>query len=160
MRARLLALFTVCTLACDPNDGPGFRPGTGGDDSTTDDTADGPVDDCPPTFGTIEATIDDYPGVGWVSEVYAPFVEGTCAMASGDLFLGFDDGTGGTRTEGPFSIGFDDEKVLILDYDEGAGTGELFFAFEVDSGMEQVVFTMWVDFGGGVTSEHVQVTAS
>jgi hypothetical protein len=155
----ILSLALVSLMACDPNKGPGFRPGGSTDDTDqTDDTGWVPTD-CAPTFGEIVAEIDDYPGKGWVVEVTAPFTEGSCSMADGSLYIEHDDGSGGTATEGPFSIGFDTEDVFIQEYDDAAGTGKLFFAFFADGATEQVVFTMWVAFGDGSSSEHVEVTA-
>jgi hypothetical protein len=160
MRPLILALLSAGMLACNPDTGPNFGYGDPSDDTGETDTADNPDSDCAPTFGAVEASIDDYPGKGWVVEVVAPFTEGTCSMADGSLYIEHDDGSGGTATEGPFSIGFDDEDVWIQDYDDVAGTGELFFAFVVDSSTEQATFTLWVQFGDGSASEHVEVSAS
>ncbi len=152
----ILMAAMVGLLGCNPATGPGFGGGgtSTGDDTGKDDTGQDDMD-CPPTFGDINAEIDDYPGVGWVAEVEAPFVEGTCSIADGDLYIGLD---GGATEEGPFPIGFDDEDAWVDDYDEGAGTGTLFFAFEVGSSTDQVTFTMWVSFPDGSASERVEVT--
>lgn len=153
-----LACTLACALACTPKKGPGFGNGAGSDDTGLEDTDNPITSDCPPTFGAIDAAIDDYPGKGWVVEVDAPFVEGSCSIADGDLWIEIEDESGGLTTEGPFSIGFDAEDVFVDDYDAEAGTGKLFFAFLVDSTSDQMVFTMWVGFGGGESSEHVEVT--
>lgn len=154
----ILTLALASLLACNTDEGPGFGMGSNGDDTATDDTGPTGSADCPPSFGAIAAEVDDYPGKGWVVEVTAPFTEGTCSMADGELYLELDDGTGGMATEGPFDIGFEDEAIYIENYDEEAGTGELFFAFPVESSGDQMIFTMWVKFADGSSSEHVEVT--
>jgi hypothetical protein len=158
MSKLILTLALTSLLACNTDNGPGFGMGTNGDDTDADDTGPTGSGDCPPSFGEIAAAIDDYPGKGWVVEVTAPFTEGTCSVADGELYLEFEDGTGTMVTEGPFEIGFEDEAIYIENYEEEAGTGELFFAFPVDSSSDQVIFTMWVKFTDGSSSEHVEVT--
>jgi hypothetical protein len=156
----ILTLALASALGCDPASDPGFGLGSNTDDTTTDDSGPTGDGDCPPSFGTISAEIDEYPGKGWAVEVTAPFTEGTCSIADGSLFIEHDDGSGGTATEGPYDIGFEDEDVYVEDFDAEAGTGSLWFAFLVDSSVEQVIFTMWVSFGDGSASEHVEVTVN
>jgi len=156
----ILTVALMSMMACDPQTGPGFGAGSNSDDTgPTDDTSLPDTSECPPTFGDVTATIDDYPGTGWVAEVLAPYTEGTCKTHEGNLWLEREDNTGSMITEGPFDIGFADEEVLIEDYDEENGTGTIFFVFPVDSAADQVVISLWVRFEDGSSSEHVEVTA-
>mgnify|MGYP006971704317 CR=1 FL=1 len=159
--SRWIAITALaCLMACNPSDGPGFGAGSNADDTGPGDTDSSTTSDCPPSFGDITAAIDAYPGKGWAVEVTAPFTEGTCSIADGELYIEHDDGSGGLATEGPFTIGFEDEEVYVEEYDAETGTGKLFYAFLVDSQGDQVTFSMWVRFGGGESSEHVEVTVS
>ncbi len=153
-----LALGTL--MACTPNTGPGFTYGNGDDDDTAEDSGLDTTSDCPPTLGAVEAAIDDYPGKGWVAEVTIPFTDGSCDVGDGQLYLSHPDGSGGTATEGPFEIGVDGPDVWIENYDEHAGTGELFFAMLVEGYGEPIDFTLWPTFPDGSQSNEVSGTAS
>jgi len=156
----ILTVALAGLMACDPQTGPGFGSGSNGDDTgPTDDTSLPDTSECPPTFGDVTASIDDYPGIGWVAEVLVPFTEGACKMDEGKLWLEREGSTGDMITEGPFDIGFDDEKVQLVDYTEETGEGTLFFVFPVDSASDQVVISLWVAFDNGTSSERVEVTA-
>ena len=149
-------------LACTPN-GSNFAGGGNGLEETgyTGDTADtGPTSECPPTFGDPDASIDDYPGKGWVIEVTAPFEEGSCDITDGSLYLEFDDGEGGTTQGGPYTIGFNAEDVYVDDYDDEERAGKLFYAFTVDSDSSTVDFTMWVAFDDGSESTHLAISVN
>ncbi len=155
----ILTVALAGLLACNPNTGPNFGGnGSNTDDTGAEDTGESPTSDCPPTWGEIAATVDDYPGKGWVVEVLAPFTEGSCSIDTAEMYVEHEDEGGDMTTEGPYSVGFEDEDVYVEDYDADAGTGSLFYAFPIDSASDQMIFTMWVEFSDGSESAHAEVT--
>ncbi len=160
----LLSAALVLLTGCQPVNNNFAGGGNGLDDTgpstDTDDTGPDTTSECPPSFGEPAAAVDDYPGKGWVVEVELPFEEGSCDITEGEMYLEFDDGTGGTTQGGPYTIGFDAEDVYVDDYSEDEGAGVLFFAFTVDSSASSVDFTVWIEFGDGSSTEKLNVSVN
>ncbi|MFH1469895.1 MAG: hypothetical protein ABIO70_36260 [Pseudomonadota bacterium] len=149
----LLAWTLMVPLACNPKNPSGFAHGDY-DDTGADDTDTGPIGDCPPTLGSVTAVEDDYPTIGWVAEIHVPFTEGSCAIDDGLLYLEWGDGSGSTQTEGPWTVGFQDEQILVETYDGETHEGSLLVVVQLPERGYHLEFETWLEFGDGSTSNH------
>ena len=143
-----VALF--CAVGCVKSDDTGEPEDTQETQQDTDTIA------CPPVLGDADVHDEEYPGKGWLVEVIVPFTERSCDITEGSLYLEVDDGTGTTRTEGPFSIGFDDEDVYVQDYVDGAG--ELFLAFNNGDPHSAFEIELWIEFEDGSSTDRLAIS--
>ena len=160
MHARLSFLALLMTVACQDQDDRNWVYGPGAD--TTDTGT--PVEDnsdCPPTFSSASATIEQMPPI-WALQAQGVFTEGSCAIDEGFAFIEvFQEGvSGGTWDE---SIVLAEETkgaatAFVEDYDAEAGSGTLIFTFEIGDQTANYDVEFYVYFDNGTQSD--KVTAS